>query len=389
MEFMLQSTPSKESLNIEEHSCLKHVNSIRKITKVHILNTSEENVDDMFYQMRNYFDQGGYLLQKELMETINIKESTILSINRSQIVDDCDDEECNVSDSEITTEQVYNIPAFNFKNQVNPKSQREIEEIIDTKTKIKYGFDWNQGYFEINNKVGPQSFNVIKLLGVGSFGEVFLVEKKDNHKLYAMKVLKKERVLSRNLRKYAIAERNVLCVTSHPFIVKLHYAFQTEDRLFLIIEYCSGGDLVNYLETEDWFNEDKARFYISEIVLAIEDLHKRGIIYRDLKPGNILLDKDGHVRLTDFGLSKEDMQKSDYFTRSFWGSYAYLAPEMVNKVGHTMSIDWYLLGVVLYELLQGVPPYYDWDKDTLMKNIKDKSLEIPTHHSKNAQDLMK
>ena len=171
-------------------------------------------------------------------------------------------------------------------------------------------------------------------------------------------------------------------VTSHPFIVKLYYAFQTEERLFLIIEYCNGGDLSNYLEAEDWFNENKARFYIAEIILAIEDLHKRGIIYRDLKPGNILLDNEGHVRLTDFGLSKEGMIMPDNSTQSFWGSYAYLAPEMIRKEGHSMSIDWYLVGVVLYELIQGLPPFYSNNKDTLMKNILENTLEIPTHHSK-------
>jgi len=148
------------------------------------------------------------------------------------------------------------------------------------------------------------------------------------------------------------------------------------------MEYCPGGDLGDYLETEDWFSEEKARFYISEIILALEDLHKRGIIYRDLKPDNVVLDKDGHVRLADFGLSKEGMEKSEFYTRSFCGSYAYLAPEMIKKVGHTKTIDWYLLGVVLYELLTGWPPYYDHDKEILMYNIINNPLKIPNNISK-------
>lgn len=242
--------------------------------------------------------------------------------------------------------------------------------------------------YERSKKVGPESFKAIKLIGVGSFGEVFLVEKINTGRLYAMKILKKDKIFTRKLTKYAVVERNVLSISSHPFIVKLHYAFQTPDRLFLIMEYWPGGDLGNYLEAEDTFNEEKTRFYIWEIILAVEDLHKRGIIYRDLKPDNIVLDKKGHAKLTDFGLSKENMEKIDFTTKSFCGSYAYLAPEMIKKEGHTMSLDWYLLGVLLYEMLEGFPPYYCDDKDILMENIIEHDLKVPKNISKYAQDLI-
>lgn len=147
----------------------------------------------------------------------------------------------------------------------------------------------------------------MKLLGSGSFGEVFLVEKKDNGKLYAMKVLWKDKIIEKNLTWYAMTEWNVMSITQHPFIVQLYYAFQTKDWLFLVLEYCPGGDLSQYLQAEDYFSEERARIYISEILLAIEDLHKRGIIFWDLKPDNIVLDKQGHAKLTDFGLSKEGL----------------------------------------------------------------------------------
>lgn len=132
-----------------------------------------------------------------------------------------------------------------------------------------------------------------------------------------MKVLKKDKIMGRNLTRYAMTERNVLSVSNHPFIVGLHYAFQTDDRLFLVMEYCPGGDLSNYLEAEDYFNEDRARLYIAEIILAIEDLHARGIIFRDLKPDNIVLDRNGHCKLIDFGLSKEGLMESEKIARSF------------------------------------------------------------------------
>ncbi len=148
----------------------------------------------------------------------------------------------------------------------------------------------------------------------------------------------------------------------HPFIVRLRYAFQTQDKLFLICDYCPGGDLSQYLEIERQFSEEKARFYILEILLAIESLHERDIIFRDLKPDNVVLDDDGHALLTDFGLSKEGVQQQNGGAKSFCGSYAYLAPEMIKKAGHGKAVDWYLLGVVFYEMLTGMPPYYADEK---------------------------
>ena len=154
-------------------------------------------------------------------------------------------------------------------------------------------------------KVGPESFIPIQLLGKGSFGEVYLVQMKQNKKFYAMKVLQKRKIMSHNLVKYALTERNVLSYTKHTFIVSLNYAFQTPEKLFLILDYCPGGDLGKVLEKEKHFDEERAKIYLAEILLALEDLHKRDIIFRDLKPENVVLDAQGHALLTDFGLSKE------------------------------------------------------------------------------------
>jgi serine/threonine protein kinase len=126
----------------------------------------------------------------------------------------------------------------------------------------------------------------------------------------------------------------------HPFIVKLRYAFQTLDKLFLVSDYCQGGDLSQYLEIERVFSEDKAKFYICEIILALEALHEKDVIFRDLKPDNVVLDEEGHALLTDFGLSKEGVRHFQSGTKSFCGSYAYLAPEMIKKLGHGKAVDW-------------------------------------------------
>jgi serine/threonine protein kinase len=165
-------------------------------------------------------------------------------------------------------------------------------------------------------------------LGTGSFGEVYLVEKIEDHRYFAMKVLSKSKVMSHNLTRYALTERNVLSFMNHPFIVKLDFAFQTKEKLFLILEYCPGGDLAEYLQVEKRFKEERAKIYTAELILAIEELHRNDIIFRDLKPDNVVLDKEGHCQLTDFGLSKEGILNED-LTKSFCGSYAYLAPEMV------------------------------------------------------------
>ena len=158
-----------------------------------------------------------------------------------------------------------------------------------------------------------------------------------------------------------MTERNVLSFTNHPFIVGLNYAFQTIDRLFLILDYCPGGNLSEHIQREKGFKEEKAKFYLCQIILAIENLHKRDIIFRDLKPDNVVLDENGNALLTDFGLSKEGILDNRAAT-SFCGSLAYLAPEMVKREGHGKSVDWYLLGVIFYEMLSAMPPYFAENK---------------------------
>lgn len=237
-------------------------------------------------------------------------------------------------------------------------------------------------------KINCYDFTGICELGHGSFGDVYLVTKQNTGKLYAMKVLKKDRIMERNLIKYAVTERNVLTYIKHPFIVSLKFAFQTASKLFLILEYCAGGDLSSQLMRDKRFSESRAKIYLCEIVLALEELHRHDIIYRDLKPDNIVIDKDGHVLLTDFGLSKEGILDNNA-AKSFCGSLAYLAPEMIKRKGHGKAVDWYLLGVVFYEMVVGVPPYFSPNKDELLNNIQNSKLKIPSFLSNEAKELIK
>jgi len=242
--------------------------------------------------------------------------------------------------------------------------------------------------FPQKEKYSLTDFEIRALLGQGSFGAVFLVEQVGTKNLYAMKVLDKSYVVKENLLKYAKGERNILAQMDCPFIVSLHFAFQTTTKLFLILEYCPCGDLGRVLSKEKRFSEEVARIYICEVILALEYLHFNGIIYRDLKPDNLIFDKSGHIKLTDFGLSK--MGVRDHFSsQSICGSYAYLAPEMVAQTGHGMSMDWYGVGVLLYEFLTGVPPHYSKNFEQLKSNILNGPLQFPVFLSEDAKDLMK
>ena len=236
--------------------------------------------------------------------------------------------------------------------------------------------------------VTPSSFVCLALLGKGSFGEVFLVQKINTKERFAMKVLRKERIMGQNLLKYALAERNVLSLSHHPFIVKLNYAFQTSTKLFLILEYCPNGDLAKHLMLEKRFSEPRAKFYICEVILALENLHQRDIIFRDLKPDNVVLDEEGHCKLTDFGLSKEGVNENQ-FAQSFCGSIAYLAPEMLKKKGHGKAVDWYLLGVLFYEMLIGITPYFTGRKEDIFHNIEYGELKIPNFVSPEAAEILR
>lgn len=234
-------------------------------------------------------------------------------------------------------------------------------------------------------------FELLKVLGEGSFGKVFLVRKitvPDAGTLYAMKVLKKATLKVRD-RERTKMERNILASINHPFIVGLHYAFQTEGKLYLVLDFLRGGDLFGRLAKEIMFTEEDVKFYMAELVLALEHLHTLGIIYRDLKPENILLDYEGHIALTDFGLSKESVFKDEDRTFSFCGTVEYMAPEVVSRKGHTHVCDWWSLGVLMFEMLVGTLPFTCKDRKQTMTQILRAKLRMPEFLSPEAQSLLR
>ena len=294
----------------------------------------------------------------------------------------------NNNNNNINTGINDNNNYYAYGNEIKNQTLESDDE-FDNIEELEDSFD-DSDDSDVNKdeKIGPSNFICLALLGQGSFGEVYLVKKKDSDDFYAMKVLDKCRIAKQNIFKYVLTERNVLSVMHNPFIVKLNYAFQTSEKLFLLLDYCPGGDLSKQLQIQTRFSEEKAKFYICEIILALGELHKNNIIFRDLKPDNVVIDKEGHALLTDFGLSREGVVGKE-IAKSFCGSIAYLAPEMLNRCGHGKAVDWYLLGVLFYELLVGVPPYFTANQEQIFKNIQKAELYIPPFVSDKAQNLIR
>ena len=227
---------------------------------------------------------------------------------------------------------------------------------------------------------GPDDFEILKLIGKGTFGQVFQVRKRDTKRIYAMKVLSKKVIVQKKEIQHTIGERNILvrtATTESPFIVGLKFSFQTAQDLYLVTDYMSGGELFWHLQKEGRFIEERAKFYIAELILALRHLHQHDIVYRDLKPENILLDANGHIALCDFGLSKANLAKNDT-TNTFCGTTEYLAPEvLLDEQGYTKMVDFWSLGVLVFEMCCGWSPFYAEDTQQMYKNIAFGKVRFP------------
>uniref|UniRef100_A0A8P0PR31 non-specific serine/threonine protein kinase n=2 Tax=Canis lupus familiaris TaxID=9615 RepID=A0A8P0PR31_CANLF len=236
-------------------------------------------------------------------------------------------------------------------------------------------------------KVTMNDFDYLKLLGKGTFGKVILVREKASGRYYAMKILRKEVIIAKDEVAHTVTESRVLQNTRHPFLTALKYAFQTHDRLCFVMEYANGGELFFHLSRERVFTEERARFYGAEIVSALEYLHSRDVVYRDIKLENLMLDKDGHIKITDFGLCKEGI--SDGATmKTFCGTPEYLAPEVLEDNDYGRAVDWWGLGVVMYEMMCGRLPFYNQDHERLFELILMEEIRFPRTLSPEAKSLL-
>ncbi|OZJ01746.1 cAMP-dependent protein kinase catalytic subunit PRKX [Bifiguratus adelaidae] len=228
-------------------------------------------------------------------------------------------------------------------------------------------------------------FEILETLGTGTFGRVHLTRHAPTKSYYAMKVLKKVEVVRLKQVEHINAEREILSGVRFPFLVELYTTYQSPSHLYLLQEYVPGGELFSHLRRAGRFSPATTRFYAAEIVLAIEYLHQRDMIYRDLKPENLLLDKHGHIKITDFGFAKRVLDR----TWTLCGTPEYLAPEIIQSKGHGKEVDWWAMGILIYEMLAGYPPFFDDNAFGIYEKILANKLSFPGHFDSASKDLIK
>ena len=245
-----------------------------------------------------------------------------------------------------------------------------------------------ENIMEMQKTLSIDDFHMVSVIGKGAYAKVFLVKKKKTGQIFAMKVLKKEKIEKEKQEGQVIIERKILYELDHPFIIHFHGSFQNEKKVYFILEYCPGGELYLLLQKKERFSEDRTRFYSAQMVLALEHLHSKNIIYRDLKPENVLIDAQGYVRVADFGLGKVDVTEDNVM--SIKGTREYLAPEALQKKGYGKAADWWTLGCIIYEMIIGMPPFLlgNSSLQELFARILNNNPKYPNQMPQNLRSLI-
>lgn len=256
---------------------------------------------------------------------------------------------------------------------MNPEKYKDKEEdpVITIRRKTEVLFYQSQ---PVVKEISIEDFDLLRVLGQGAFGKVFLARQKATGKIFAMKVLKKKNIIEMNQLEHTKTEKMILQHVNHPFIVSLEFAFQTPEKLYFVLEFMKGGELFNYLSKTGKISESDAKFYAASAALALGYLHKNNYIYRDLKPENILLDENGYAKLADFGLAK--FLKTGEQTHTFCGTPEYLAPEVILGQGHNRGADWWGLGILIHEMVLGTTPFRAGNVQVLYSGVVKKNVEF-------------
>jgi protein kinase X len=238
--------------------------------------------------------------------------------------------------------------------------------------------DMDQGMFTLGDTLGTGTFGRVRLVSLPSISG-------SGVDWFALKTLKKTEIIRLKQVEHIKAEKSIMMRIGHPFIVNMFASFKDKKNLYMLMEFVIGGELFSQLRKVGRFGNDTARFYAAEIVLALQYLHSQNIVYRDLKPENLLIDKDGHMKITDFGFAKVVEDR----TWTLCGTPEYLAPEIIQSKGHGKAVDWWALGILIYEMLAGYPPFYDENPFGIYQKILAGKIEFPRHFDVNAKDLIK
>ena len=318
--------------------------------------------------------------RKEIMEVIsqayfnieqtNLKFSLVNEKSIKNFVTSKKDKKTNPSFTRMKTDHIVTIEEF---NTVRFSARGEVNQngVVGPQIQSDTFYSSHKNV----KQVKLEDFKVIKVIGRGSFGKVSLVEYIPTKEIYAMKSLKKDLLIEQEQIENTLLEKEILQTIDHPLLCGLVFCFQTEERIYFVMPFLSGGELFQHLRKFRTFDEDKVRFYGAQIALALDYLHSKGIVYRDLKPENILMDDKGYLRLADFGMAKQ--LKDDEKAMSFCGTPEYLAPEVITLEGHDKNVDWWSFGILLFEMLCGLPPFYVENLDKMYDMIKTSPVKFP------------
>ncbi|XP_023368769.1 protein kinase C delta type isoform X1 [Otolemur garnettii] len=319
-------------------------------------------------------------------------------------------EDCGMNVHHKCQEKVANLCGINQKllaealNQVTQRASRKAEPASSEPVGIYQGFEKKPGIsgddsLDNNGTYGKiwegrpekckiNNFTFHKVLGKGSFGKVLLAELKSNGQYFAIKTLKKDVVLIDDDVECTMVEKRVLALAGeNPFLTHLICTFQTKDHLFFVMEFLNGGDLMFHIQDKGRFELYRATFYAAEIICGLQFLHSKGIIYRDLKLDNVMLDLDGHIKIADFGMCKENIF-GENLASTFCGTPDYIAPEILQGLKYSFSVDWWSFGVLLYEMLIGQSPFHGDDEDELFESIRVDTPHYPRWITKESKDIL-